>query len=68
MAAFRRFTSHTGGRTTWVNLDAITYIDANERGLVSLHFAGGDSLTVQDELDAIMQDILPPNRSGPRTS
>ncbi len=68
MAEFRKFTAHTGGRTTWVNIDAITHIDANERGVVSLHFAGGDSVTVHDEIDAIMEDILPTNRSEPRTS
>ena len=68
MAEFRRFTAHTGGRTAWINIDAITYIDANERGVVSLHFVGGDLVTVHDDLDAIMKDLLPTNRSGPRTS
>ena len=38
------------------------------RGVVSLHFVGGDSVTVQDDLDAIMKDLLPTNRFGPRTS
>lgn len=68
MPEFRRFTAHTGGRTTWVNINAITHIDADERGVVSLHFAGGSAVAVQGAIDAIMTDLLPTNRYGPRTS
>ncbi len=68
MPEFRKFAAHTGGRTIWVNIEAITHIDADERGVVSLHFAGGGSVTVQDDIGAIMQDLLPTNRYGPRTS
>lgn len=68
MPDFRRFAAHTGGRTTWVNIEAITHIDADERGVVSLHFVGGSALAVQGEIDAIMTDLLPTNRQGPRTS
>ena len=66
MPDFRRFAAHTGGRTTWVNIDAITHVDADERGVVSLHFAGGGSVTVEGAIATIMTDLLPPNRYGPR--
>ncbi len=68
MPEFRKFAAHTGGRTTWVNIEAITHIDADERGVVSLHFVGGSAVAVHGEIDAIMTDLLPPNRSEPRTS
>ena len=68
MVDFRKFTVFAGGNPVWVNIETVTHVTESANDVVSLHFIGGAAISVQGHFDDLMQDMLPPNRSGPRTS